>query len=338
MSESKYHHLIPKTYLKSWCFSGMSVYSFNKAELSKPVVKNLKNNFGENNYHSIKAGMPCCTEEDLIKIFEPLKNTKVVLDGKELESLYEYNRYYYDFENWELFYPENVRVPKAEVNKINDNIENNKVLDIEKLWNVKYENGWNSLLQFIEQKLKGTADQEIDEFYKGKLMKFIVSLNWRSFISNESLRESFSFINTLVDLKDIEIPFDERNVKRNKTASDEMKHNYLLKLFRSFLNDEGLMYDIAKGYIKNLTLRLLISSGDIQFITSDNPSFLYKENDRIHHIMPVTPQILISVEKDSLHRGKYCVEHIPDDEVERFNLIIINNADEFVISRNASVH
>lgn len=337
MNAPKYHHLIPQTYLKSWCFSGESVYSFDKAELSKLKVKNIANNFGENNYHSIRAGMPCCAEDDLVKIFNPLVNIKVIFEGKELISLFEYNNAYYNFERWELFYPNGVRVPRAAVNSIKAEIENNKVLDIEELWNVKYENGWNSLLQIIEQRVKDSIGKEVDEFYKGKLMKFIVSLNWRSFTSNESLRESFDFINTLIDLKNIDIPMDDRNVKRNKTAYDEMKHNYLLKLFGAFLNDEGIVFDMAKGYIKYLTIRFLVSGEESQFITSDNPSFTYKDNEGIRHIMPVTPQILISIGKDSLRKGKYSIEHLSENEVKKINFIITNNADEFVISKTNKI-
>lgn len=99
------------------------------------------------------------------------------------------------------------------------------------------------LLQILFKRVKDAIGQEIDEFYKGKLMSFIVSLNWRSFTSNESLRESFYFINTLIDLKNIEILIGDRNVISNKTAHDEMKHNYLRKLFGSFFNEKGVIYD-----------------------------------------------------------------------------------------------
>ncbi len=68
----KYHHLIPRTYLKSWCYSNKSIYVFNK-EKRKYETKNIENNFGITQFHSIVAGMPICEENDLKKIFECLE-------------------------------------------------------------------------------------------------------------------------------------------------------------------------------------------------------------------------------------------------------------------------
>ena len=337
MCVPKSHHLIPQTYLRSWCFSGESIYCFNKNELFDPIIKNIANNFGQNNYHSIRAGMACCTDEDLAEIFKSLLGFRIKFDDKDLNTLQEYNRYYYDFNNWEIFYPKGAKVSRAEVNRIKADIERNKVLDIEEMWNMKYENGWNTLLQMIEQRIKDATGTEIDEFYKGRLMKFIVSLDWRSLISNESLNETFDFINTLIDLKSIDIPFDERNVRGNETAYDEVKHNYLLKQFALFLEDRGIMYDAAKGYIKYLTIKFIVCNGESLFITSDNPSFISNENGEVRHYMPVTPQILICIEKDSQHKQKYYIERIKDSEVKRLNLLIAKSADEIIISKTDNI-
>lgn len=337
MSRARYHHLIPQTYLRSWCYSSGSVYSFHKDNLSEVIVKNIANNFGLNHYHSIRAGMPCCTNDDLLKIFAPINNYKVIFDGKELTSLAEYNNTYFSFKEWDIYYPNGCRVPRAVKNEIKARIEANKVLDIEELWSKKYESGWNFLLQMIKQRTNSSTNLSIDEFYKGKLMKFIVSLNWRSFISNEQLREAFDLIDAIVDLKNIKIPEEDRNIMTDKTVYDEIKHNYLLKQFGAFLRDEGIIYNMAKGYIKHLGIRFLISSEKAEFITSDNPSFIYLGNDGIHHIMPVNPRILISIRKYSFKEGKYYIEQLGEKEVRKINSIIVDNAQEFVISHTPTI-
>jgi hypothetical protein len=337
MGNAKYHHLIPQTYLRSWCYSGESVYSMNKSNLSEVTIKNISNNFGQNHYHSIRAGMPCCTNEDLLKIFEPLNNFKIFLDEKELSSLVEYNNNYFRFDEWELYYPNNRRVSRAAKNTIRSRIEANKILDIEELWSIKYESGWNFLLQMIQQRIDDATGTNMDEFYKGKLMKFIVSLNWRSFTSNQQLGETFEFINSLIDLRSIEIPKEDRNIATDETAYDEMKHNFLLKQFADFLSDKGIVYETAKGYIRHLGIRFLVSNGGLEFITSDNPSFTYLTDDGMHHIMPVNPRILISIGKISVNKDKYYIEYLSDNEVRKMNSLIAENSEEFIISHTATV-
>lgn len=337
MPNAKYHHLIPQTYLRSWCYSGKSVYSMNKSNLSEVNIKNISNNFGQNHYYSISAGMPCCTNKDLLKIFAPIKNFKIFLDGNELSSLVECNSKYFSFDKWEIYYPNRSRLSKAAKNTIRTQIEANKILGIEKLWSIKYESGWNFLLQMIQQRIDDATGDNIDAFYKGKLMKFIVSLNWRSFTSNKQLGDTFEFIDNLVDLKSIEIPKEDRNIVSDKTAYDEIKHNLLLSQFVDFLNEKGIIYDMAKGYIRHLGIRFLVSKGNLEFITSDNPSFTYSTDDGVHHIMPVNSKILISIEKVSFNKDKYYIEYISDREVRKMNSLIIENSEEFIISHTYTV-
>ncbi|MFF2153801.1 DUF4238 domain-containing protein [Paenibacillus chitinolyticus] len=336
--EAKYHHLIPQTYLRNWCYQNDSIYTIPIENLEEVETKNIANNFGLNNYHTIKAGMPSCTEDDLLKIFAPLKNIDVYHEARLLTSLKEQNEFYYFFDEWVLKYKNGEAVNRKEKNKIKAEIEKCKILDIEFLWSLKYENGWSKLFKKIQQEVNNEKNNHIESFYKGKLMKFIVSLDWRSFIGNNNVNEVLGFFNETVNLSDINIPFEERDIPNDRTYLDWAKRNFLLKKFRDFLNEDGLMYDMAKGYIKNLTLKFLIAEGDAEFITSDNPSFTYKTKTGLKHIMPVSPSILVSVEKDSKHSGRYFIEKVNDDVISKINSIIIMNAQSKVISRKPTIH
>lgn len=81
-SKAKYHHLVPKTYMSAWANeSGTLQVEF----LDKPdvlVPRNKENIAGITDYHSIKAGMLICTEEDTKKIFSPVSEYIVMIDGE----------------------------------------------------------------------------------------------------------------------------------------------------------------------------------------------------------------------------------------------------------------
>ena len=75
MTVPKYHHLIPRAYLKAWCHSNDSVYVIDKISNNKEV-KNIKTNFGVTQFHSIFAGMTMCNNDNLLKIFDCLNSIK----------------------------------------------------------------------------------------------------------------------------------------------------------------------------------------------------------------------------------------------------------------------
>ncbi|MFP3391766.1 DUF4238 domain-containing protein [Brevibacillus sp. SIMBA_040] len=335
---AKYHHLIPQTYLKSWCYSGNSLYMNSKHDMKTSEPRNTASIFGEDHYHSIKVGMPICTEDDLTKIFSPLDGIRVECEGKTLTTLRDYNKFFTDFDDWNLFYPNGPKVPKGARNKIKHEISNCKILDIEEAWSSKYENGWNTLLNKIKQEVLQGKDMKIAKFYKEELMKFVVSLNWRSYTSNEILTEELHSLNNIVDMKGIEIPVEERDRHKSVTVFDDLMHNYLLKKFREFLNEKGVMYSHALRCIRELTIRFYFAGGKVRFLTSDNPSFQYfDKNGFRHHIMPVCPEILISFEKNNPITDNYYVEIIDDETVHQYNSLIVSNSDQFVISIESGI-
>lgn len=337
MSKAKFHHLVPQVYMKEWCYSGKSIYTIDKLEGNKFEQKNIENFGGIMHYHSIKAGMPCCVDNDLVEIFKVLDGYKVIYNAQELKTFREYNNKYYDIDNWQVFNSNGEKIIKKEFNRIKQHLQNYKVIDIEELWDSKYETKWNFHLDIIKQRVRD-FDKEVDSFYKGFLMKWIVSLNWRGFESNENFERMFKNLDNAINLSSIEIPKRDRVLKKCDNASEEIKHNILLKKFNEFLNDKGIIYDNAKTYIENLTIVFLLSECDTPFITSDNPSFSCTLEDNSYYFMPATPNILINIVVDKRKNDKYMIERITDNKkVKELNKIIYNNAQQYIISNTDNI-
>ena len=68
------------------------------------------------------------------------------------------------------------------------------------------------------------------------------------------------------------------------------------------------------------------------FITSDTPAFIYKRPDNaLAGLLPITLRILIPPPPPPPHDNSYYITHITDEAVQRYNTVIRENADEFVI-------
>ena len=104
MSTPKYHHRIPKTYMKAWCFSGDSVWFYDK-EFRESKPRNIGSIMGVNNFHAIKASSIFTTEKALGMIFAPMDGLtafNVDEDGEkeELRTKKELNARFYNFNNF----------------------------------------------------------------------------------------------------------------------------------------------------------------------------------------------------------------------------------------------
>lgn len=330
MTVPKYHHLIPRTYLKAWCHSNDSIYVIDKINNNKEV-KNIKTNFGVTQFHSIVAGMTMCNNDDLLKIFDCLNGYEVIYNCEKITSLEKYNNYYFDFDNW-LIKKDNDVITRKEKNILKNKIEQVKILDIEVLWESKYESKWRWLRETIEYNVLNSDLNEIHQFYKGLIMKSVIAFNWRGFQGNNNFNEIYQDISNCIELYSINIKKEDR-IKRNlENADDEMKHNLILKKYREFLNDGGIIYDMARNYIKLLNITFYVANEESRFITSDNPSFTCKCLDnKIIHIMPVSPKVLICIGRDSERYNSYIINRLSDEQVSKINNIIIENSVERII-------
>ena len=101
-TQAKYHHLIPQTYMSSWANEAgtLQIEFLNNPGVFKP--RNKENIAGITDYHSIKAGMVICTKDDADKIFFPLTDYTVEIDGQIVTDTLELNQKYYDFDSWTI--------------------------------------------------------------------------------------------------------------------------------------------------------------------------------------------------------------------------------------------
>lgn len=99
-TQAKYHHLIPRTYMSAWANQSgtLKVEFLNNPGVLEP--RNKDNIAGFTDYHSIKAGMPICTQSDTDIIFSVLTDYNVIIDGQIVTDTRKMNESFYDFDNW----------------------------------------------------------------------------------------------------------------------------------------------------------------------------------------------------------------------------------------------
>src|SRR5699024_46518 len=122
-------------------------------------------------------------------------------------------------------------------------------------------------------------------------------------------------------------------------AADEIRHCMLLKFYRSYLNDEGMIYKNAMSNLKYTNFHFLIADSEETFITSDNPSFIYKRQDqKIMFLLPITPRILMYQGNAKEDDENYYITTVINKEVKRYNRIIEENANQFIIMKNNKIY
>lgn len=331
-NKAKYHHLIPQTYMSAWA-NASGTLKYKNLVTGEFDTKNKDNLCGINHYHSIVAGMPICTADDADNIFSIMKDYKVVYEGKEVTSNLELNQIYYDFGSWEITRKSDGTI--ASKKPIKAAIDQVKIRDIEENWSVKYENKWTNVRNTIENNVL-TVSGEIPEFDKEFLMKFFISIDWRSIASEPLFTDQFRWLGVeVLSMDEVEIPEEERGLPFFETMADYFKHCLLLKLYRRFLNDDGPIYEHIQQSLQHTSFHFLIADGVTKYVTSDNPSFVHlREDGSKVGIMPITPRILLAQGKKSDTDPVYCVTHITDEAVQKYNKIIEDNAEQYVIYDN----
>ena len=331
-TKAKYHHLIPRTYFSAWEHGSGTLYVQFCGE-EEVVERNKDRIAGVTNYHSIIAGMPIVTETDAQKIFASLNDFEVRYSGQIITDALELNRLYYDFANWEIFRSDGSPVSKK---RIKAQIEDVKIRDIESLWSSKYEDAWGQIRDELITKVTSAATVCIPAFQKEYLMKFYTALDWRSIKSNIQFNETWEWLcNEVLQLNQIEIPEEERELPMLENAAEEMRHNLLLKFYRQYLNDDGVIYKNAMANLAHTSFHFLVADGQETFITSDNPVFVFRRNDgKLQGVLPISPRVLMAQGKNTDSDDKFYITHITEDAVRRYNEEIKKNAVDFVVKEN----
>lgn len=329
-TQAKYHHLIPQTYMAAWSRRNGTLRVEFKNNPGVIEERNKEHLAGITDFHSIKAGMPICTQADTDLIFASVLPYTVSYDGEAIQDTLKLNRLFYDFNNWRITRSDGTSVSKK---KIRHEIEQVKIKDIEANWSEKYENAWSTHVSIIEEKILNASTDSIPAFDREFIMKFFTALDWRGFTSNPQFESTLSLLcHDIMKLGDIDIPEEDRILPSLKTAEDEMRHNLLLQYYRQYLNDTGVIYQTALANLKHTSFHFLVSDGPTMFITSDTPAFIYKRPDNaLVGLLPITPQILIVQGKNTDNDNSYYITHITDEAVQNYNKVIRENAKEFVI-------
>lgn len=331
-SQAKYHHLIPKTYMAAWAHGKGTLY-VRYLEDRRIEERNIENISGINHYHSIVAGMIICTKEDADILYAPVLRFDVKYKGRTISDTLELNHIYNDFDNWEITRRDGSLVSKkqikAEISKI-------KIRDIEENWSKQYENKWNYVREQIETTVLMAKTNSIPAFEREYLMKFYTALDWRSIKSNFRFDDVVKWLcKDVMQLDEIDIPKKERFNEWLDNCADEIRHCLLLKFYRQYLNDEGIIYKQSMANLQHKSVRFLVADGEELFYTSDNPAFTYiREDGNLIGLLPITPRILMCHEQAIENGENYYITHITEETVKKYNRAIQDNANEFIVMKS----
>lgn len=339
-NEAVYHHLIPQTYMKPWCFNAKSIWVYDKtAQISE--VRNIENICGINYFHSIRAGSLHASEKSLSKIWGFLLDYHISLNGETLSSAEMLNRHYNDFDEWEILYPKGAKVNKADRNSIKQRIQQTKDNDIEEQWSFQFENAWAALsetLYTVLSDIKLKKPVSLTTKAASDLMRYVIMFDWRGFKGNEQLNEALSAIDAIfpTPLSSIGIPMEDRTHPMYKTAMDEIRHNYLIHAFEQFLENDGVMYEHQRLHEENLTFLFLFAADGTSFLTSDNPSFTFLNKAGYREqFLAVLPKLAISLaKKDPDNPYSYKIIELSKDETDEYNYQIFAYAERVVLDTN----
>lgn len=170
-------------------------------------------------------------------------------------------------------------------------------------------------------------------------MKFIISMSFRGAKPNVYFENIVShFVDHICGLDKVDIPENERVKPILSTASKEVKHELLINYYRKFLNNEGMIYDMANKDIDDCSIIFYKAAGKVKFATSDTPCFIPHIDifnllhSNIKLMIPITPDIIaISIKKKT---DKYQVISLSDDTVKRINNEIHSQASKYTVLLN----
>lgn len=131
--------------------------------------------------------MVICTKDDADKIFAPLADYTVEIEGHIVTDTLEMNQKYYDFDTWIIKRKDGSLVSKK---ALKSEIEKIKVKDIESNWSAKYENKWGLVVTDLESIILTSKSESMTAIHREYLMKFFIALDWRSIQSNDEFQKA----------------------------------------------------------------------------------------------------------------------------------------------------
>lgn len=334
--EAVYHHLIPQTYMKPWCFSGKTVLVYDKQNESWDE-RNIENICGINYYHSIRANSLYVTSDALEKIFGFLSIYNISYNGVSLNTLEAMHHNYQYYDEWEIRYPKGALVPQKQRNVFKTRIQQAKFNDIEEQWSIKFENGWETLIREIESALlaiKIRLPFKLTRHAFSELIRYYVMFEWRGFGGNLEYANAFNQIDEIFSLSSVEFSEEARVLSFYTNALEEMKHNLLVKYFDLFQDGKGIMQTYKQILEDNCTAVFLIAPQGSNFLSSDNPCFRFKnEKDEMVPFFVALPQLAIILpKKDRESPNEYCINELSLEDMKYYNKQILTNSKNLVLN------
>lgn len=335
---AKNQHIIPQTYMRNWCYSGDSVWTINKNKRPYEIVNRNIESINSINYHyDIKAGDLFTTEDSLDHIFGLLDTYEVYYESEKLDKTLMNKNFYY-FDNWVINHADGRAIKRAERNIIKSKLRSSRYSFIEIEWSAQYENDWNDFINDVQRKaisMKSGGQDQLSQDDLDVLMKYLIMFDWRSKSGNSILNEIIDwFCKIMPEFKTTEIPLQDRIHREDEAIIDELRHALLRKAYYEFLNDAGSMKTFVDSYLQHLTFVFCITDNSNPFITSDNPSYVFKnKQDRREHVLVALPTLLLTTCK-MMGEGSIIILNLTADEVTYYNKITAENGEQLILPKN----
>ncbi|MFJ7890399.1 DUF4238 domain-containing protein [Lysinibacillus xylanilyticus] len=350
VTSSVRHHLVPNTYLKGWAVNGSTVYFIEKDEkdidfTSKDYGRNTERLGRINHFYSRRAGALFRDKNDCDMYFEPIKkhSYRVKIDGIEINDTIELNDKFYLFDNWEIINGTNNLITKELKDSLKKEILAIHNSSLEEGWSRLVENDWPSVRNDLLSAVSKETGDIMTAVRKKDLVKFMVSMDWRTIPAPEpllSLYNSFVQVLGIKDLLDSTIDEEDKMYPFIDTFNEEMLHNFLLKQFDKFFNEKGPIFLAAEKIYNEMVIELLVPPSGSEFITSDNPIFMYKDKDgKAEYMLPISPNLACAVRNAGEVEDikNYYLTKLDKDQVYEYNETIKNNCNKWYILSQKSL-
>lgn len=334
--EAKYHHMVPKTYLKPWYHNTQSIWVYQNMGFQE---RNVETVFGENYYHGIKAGSLYTNAKALGYIFGFLWKYIITYEGRIVRSKAKLNQFYFDFDKWNIKKWFRREITRKERNVIKARLAQSVFNGIEEEWNRQYENDWSTFIQTTENILEGIQSGKplmLTTKERRMILRYFVMFDWRGEHGKQWVNDLLARL--LENYEDVEIPLAERTYKKDDTLYKEQKHAIYIRLYDQFLHKKGAMFKEYQAYCKQCTLMFWLAPNG-NFITSNNPCYRYvNELGQETPTFIALPNLAITlVKKNYEEPNAYRICVLNDRQVEYFNYQTMKNGTRMVFKEKGDV-
>lgn len=332
----KEHHWVPQTYLKSWTFTGSTIYEFNKKGKKKSTEKNINNILKTKHLYSKKVADIYVINDDNeeVKLKEVLEKLEVICEGVQLSNWKEYCEHFLSFDTWEIK-DKGREIGKNFRNAIRQQIAYWFDAEIEVLLDKEVDSTWEMLKNYLVEDIEKSKTITKKEIYKEELLKFVVIQYFRTpwpkeiiksaaavfdtykrLLQQTALSEHLPIMERCYWLKNIEVYLEEK-IECEQYNYIQQVYDLLIKgKFNFFVNKEG------------------------HFITSDNPVVPIFDDSLVNGLyIPLTPRVLLFIANNSaeIDKGHYNIVDLDKKHVACLNKLILRGSQEHIYHRSKNI-